>query len=566
MALLTPEKTLERISVCKRRTKSLRDRWESDWGLTLNEEFQMSKEQREWSNATANLAVSLYDYYVNSLAYGTLLFSIPITAEKKKQREKLAIAERFAYGCMNIADERLSNAGQPTVLEQLAALAPVRGWTAGRAYMYQPKGSDINLQIDIWDVFNTYWLSGANGLLWIAYRNYMSPEAVRDAYGDNVQFEEDSEGRVETWDVIDKEEEGVLIQDKWVVKPEKHGLDHVPCFVFPGGSVPLIQSEKYNDTIKYQGQSIYYKNVLIYPIINKLLTYFMTTSEQSAKPPMLNIYDSSKNGEPLNLQGDPRGRGAIIDVDAGQGQGLAPMFTETMSGQTEMLLNFFRGLESLGGVAPIARGEINQAMPAALGSLLTSSANKGMRSPQNLIEKSITWLVNELMTQYRNGHFGELKIKGKDKSSHYFDVDVTPSEIEADWYLEARLKPDTLLDSNLNAGIATTLTTQGLISKRRARDKYLNIEDPDGEQEIIDYESISENEDIALRNMVAAAAHEGDKEATMILLDILEERKAARNRKENPKQAAIPEGVSVPVPPQATASALRRPLSTARTG
>ncbi len=487
---------LRRVTWCETQTASLRERMESDFDLMSLEPFEIPKEEGEWESFTTNSPATLADSVTNTLSDARLKLWIPVTNEKKRDRDALTMTEQLANGAIWLANQQLCAIPEGIDLQsELCFYAVKRGWTVLRCYLDEMKEHGANklvVNIAVWDILNTFWMTGAKGAIWNGYRRYASKEQLYEEYGVNSATE-DKYGRILVYNVWDNDEEGSFSAGEWIKKPENHGLDHIPVSIRPSGSTPLIQSTNRTDTIKHVGESVISKNRAMYEIESRLHSYALTRASQSAKAPMIVLYDSSiSGGKPPEMAEDPWVQGHVIFLDKGKGQELQRFLEQPSNADIIQMQARTAGMISMGGMAPIAYGQINQALPAAAVDMLTDAARQTLKPYKKNVEQQFKWLAEEITKQYKNGNFSEMELEGYDQKGKKFHVEVDPTKIKDNWHFEAELKTNLVRDEIGKMGLAIQAVTNRILSRQTARDKYVDIDDTDLEAQIIDREAAEE--------------------------------------------------------------------------
>jgi len=541
---------LTKFEECMTRTDDLRIRFEGDFDKLRNESFNIPKKEGSWESFTTNRPSSDAYKVINTLASARLKLWIPLTDEDERKRKNLSKTERFPYGAIALRDSLMGNIPEALPLQaELSWHAPMRGWIGLLCYLYEEddgKNGTTRPHIAVWDILNSAWISGSNGLLWAGYKRFASKEDIKAQYKEDVKS--DSKGRVEVYDIWDTEQEGVITEGEYLEKKE-HGCDHVPVLILPGGSTPFIQSGDHEDTIKNVGESIYVNNRHMFDIESRIGSYFLTMTGRAAKTPLYFLYDSTKGGLPPDMEGNPFEKGAVVPIDVGRGQKIEQGITSEMTRDTYAFWEYLQGRLGIGGMTPVSFGEINQALPAAGINMLRHASMDSIKPPQKLMERTYVWLAHELVSQYKNGDFEKMEIQGMDGSNRRFKMDVKPSDIDDSWNFEASLIADFPQDEMANMGMAVQAVESELMSRQTARDKYGLVDDTDQEQQILDREKAFRVAAVQLRKIARALAEDGDFEGAQYILDEIETMQMQK------KGVASQPGMPSPVRPSADTSA-----------
>jgi len=551
----------------------LRERFEKDFGFIRSEQYTIPKKEGKWDLFTTNRPSTDANKIVNVLASAKVKIWVPLTDEDEKSRKDLSSTERFVYGCISLRDNLITGIPEALPLQSgLSWHAPIRGWLGLLCYFYEKddgKNGKVCPHIAIWDVLNTAWSSGTNGLLKAANMRYASPEDIKGQYGEDLK--PDNYGRVVIYDVWDKDEHGVIGEGEWLPnskkkeKPEEHGLDHVPALILPGGSTPLIQSKEYTDTIKNVGESWAVNNRHLYETESRMGSYLLTFAGRAAKTPMAHEYDSNKTGGIApSLESSPFEKGSEILIDVGKGEKMTPLIPPELSRDFFSFHEYLQSRLTVGGMAPVAYGIGGQTPTAAGLNILRHASMDNIKPPQLLMERAYKWLAHELVSQYKNGKFGKMEIQGIDGSNRKFKMEVKPEDIDDSWQFEASLITDFPQDDMANTGMAVQLKAAKLLSDQTIQDKYLNVSDTDAEQTKLDRQEANEVAFIKLRHLAVALARDGDTEGALFILQDIERMKAEATQPQ--PGIASQSGITSPVRPSADTTAVMPPPPTASEG
>jgi hypothetical protein len=513
----TESEIIDEVTKRKGELDDLYKRFNRDYGIWRLTPFTLGKVsikgESEYDNYTSNEPRNLANRVMELLATAILQIRIPLQMEGEQERANISNAEKFIYGALNLADSRLRVAVQPSIQEQLAFYATLRGWIGIRAYIHKNTKGETIPDIAVWDILNTTWDTGAYDLLWGCH--------IRQITKGQAKAEYDIELKAKTaklYDYWDNEVNAIIVGGKFVKEPEEHGLEHPPILITAVGPPPFIQSEDYQDTIKDVGESIFGSNRNIYGPKNKMMTYLQTLVGQGVHNPMA----VSSAGGKKTLEKSPYYKGSIVQLDSEKGEKIEPLFKPTAPQDYDKLIAVITRDLSMGGIPPIAYGELNFQLPGYGIQLLTNAAIAVLAPRQKTMEMSYEWLGRELLTQYADGGFGKLKLHGRDGSNEYFDVELSSKDVKGDWFPEAKLLPSLPEDTAANYAMAQAAVKNELLSKESARDRLLGIQDPDMETQKILREKAMSMPAIMMRRMAAALIKEGRPDLAAIFMDEIE--------------------------------------------
>lgn len=500
MALREIKEITDAVDTRGKELRELRDRFENDFELWRLKKYQLGKKD-EYDNYTSNEPKTLANKIIEILSSAPLQIRIPLKNEREEERKQISNAERLVYGAINLADSRLQFTAQPSTQEQLAFFSTIRGSHATRAYIHKNNNGEVIPDIAVWDMLHTTWDVGADRMLWVCHTRPISVSQAKAEYDIDIG----EVGNAVVYDFWDDEINCAILNGEFVIKPFKHELKHIPVLIGMVGSAPFIQSDRNTDTIKDFGESIYDSNRNLYDHKNKLITELMTIVGQGVHNPL----KVKSAGGKKTLEKSPYYKGSVVQLDTEKGEEIEPVWQPTMPRDANALLGAVVRDMSIGGMPPIAFGELNFQLPGYGINLLTHAAASVLLPRQRSMEKTYEWIARELLTQYQGGGFGKLRLHGRDGSNEYFDVEITPEDVKGDWFPEAKLLPSLPEDTAAKYAMAQTAVQNELLSRETARDKLLGVQDPDLETQKILREKALNMPPILLRRMAAALIEEG---------------------------------------------------------
>lgn len=485
--------------------RDLRDRFESDFGMWMLEAYQLGK-KGEYDNYTTNEPKNLGNKLINILGAAPLKIEIPIDKDDEEARRRKSDAERFIYGALNLNDSRLQVFPQPNTQGQMAFHSNIRGWWATRVYIHKGEDGVVIPDIKIWDFLNTTWGLEGNG---VCFKRTISPAQAKDEYKVDINKS------TQLYDFWDDEVNAIIINETFVKRPEKHGLKHCPVKITMVGATPFIQSEKYQSTLKYSGESCYDGNRGTYEPKSKLITYLMTIVGLASHNPLA-IYSS---GGKKTFQKSPYYKGAVIQLDVDKKESVENLVKPEMPRDFLALLQVLNREQATGGVSPVLYGLPEFGESGRQTQLLTHAALTILLSKKKAMETTYEWIARELLTQYAQGGFGKLKLHGRDGSNEFFDVELSAKDIEGDWFPEATLLPSLPVDELENMTKAQIAVQNELLSPQTARDRYLNVRDTDLEEDRVLRAKAKRIPSVMIRELARTLAEDGRPDLAAQLID-----------------------------------------------
>lgn len=510
--LETIEEITKAVKDKKAERSALEDRWNNDFKIWRMEQYDRGK---GYQSHTSNEFKALGKKVVTLLSSSKRIIRIPLELDDEEKRKAKSNAERYVAGALNLADLRLEAMLQPNIQNQLAFMSAIRGWYAIRAYMRRGKDGIIP-DVAMWDILNTYWEIGSEGLLWGIFTRTASKSQIEAEWGITINGKN---GLV--YDSWDTEKNSVVVDNQWAKKPKKHGLKHIPVTIGQVGSVPFIESSEFEDTIKDVGESIYDTLRLLPDETNRIMSDYFTLIDRGVHNPYAVYSKGGKKG----LGKSPYSElGNEIKLDVDKGEKIEDIFQPTMPRDALVYWSALKREESIAGLPDVAYGLIDKPLPGIAISLLHHAAETIILAPQAGMERALTWLVRELLTQFTSGKFGKLRVYGRDAQDKDFDIELSPKDVKGDWLPKVKLMARLPEDEMARFTMAQMAVESGLMSRETAGDRLLGIQDTDAEQEKRDREQAKELPGIKEYRMAIALKNEGN----LVMADALMQRAMAQ--------------------------------------
>ena len=492
------------------RLRELRVRFESDYGLRRLEKYDRGK---GYESITRNDPRTLADKITSLLASAKRIIRIPLELDSEEERKAKSSAERFIYGTFNLIDSRFEAFVQPSLQDQLAFFASIRGWFAIRAYIRKGKDGEVIPDVAVWDILNTDWDIGSKGLSWVCHQRKATASQIKAEYNVDIRGKSDT-----VYDFWDDEIYLAFVGDEFVIKPTEHKLGHIPVLVAQVGSVPFIQSEKFADkTLTDVGESIFAANRGIYQHLNEIISDYKTIISQGVHNP----YVIESEGGKKTLESSPFYKGAEVKIDTKKGEKIYPLFQPVMPKDAQVLWASFSEMTTLGGLSPLAFGLIERDLAGYAINLLHHASEAILLAPRRAMEKGEEWLARELLTQYSGSKFGKLKLHGRDGTNEAFDIELKPKDIKGDWFPEVELKASLPEDEAARWAMMQIAIQNEIYSTQTAMDR-MGVQDTDAEDQKIMRKKAMSMPPILLRSMAAAFKSEGRPDLAQIFLDEIE--------------------------------------------
>ena len=391
---------------------------------------------------------------------------IIVTAESK--RFDTVYIENFIRRVFKEADKKLP-------LRDLYPLNPFldqqtcrRGRVASRVLMQVEKGI-LNCDITPWDTRYFVYGMDKDGLAYATYKTSRTKDQILSEYPDVNMVETRSE--VEVMDIWTREKNEIWVGNEKVLE-QKHHLGYVPV-VFR--KVPIGSMLMDTDTIKYQGDSIFFLIRDLLPELNRLVSIIQSINikELDRALQLKKPLDTIKSKDPLLTVDEVTAAGTVTVVPTGGGFDLMPL--GQIREQAQILHNMIQGRvdEAMGRrfqdvMQPKTATEILEIGQEQETIILPRLGTRGLLK-QGLAEMFIKQVIESGASTIKVGNntFDVPKLKGE-------------YEIEFSYYFK-----DPKRDI-ARASMAASM--RGLLSDTQLRRDVLQVEDPEETERLLRWE------------------------------------------------------------------------------
>ena len=484
MARRKPEEIIALVDAHYDATEPLRDRMQEDHNLYRLEPYDAGEGYQSY---TSNGPKTYADKVVGWITGAEMTVRIPHDAADPELRERNELKERFLIGITRAADERLMRMMLPTLRDQLAWYAAVRGWVSGRALLAKRADGTTYADITPWDPMHTYWGVGADGLEWACYKVPKTKEQILAQYNIRVDWDTSyKEDAIEVYDFYDKEVNTILIHNgstssplvRVVKKQTSHGAGQVPAFVCPIGSNPYIvalSQTNMQDTIADVGESVFTAARALYPKHNLMMS---TLLELTARSRRQGLIVRSRDGT-KTLDEDPYLEGSEISLS--QNENVEPLGLLETAKETGAYMSLVAGEIQRATLPYSVYGEV----PFQLSGFAINTLRQGVETVVSKylrgVERAYQMAFNLLADQYSSGSFKSMELSGMDRNRVYFTEEISPEALKNTGSpvvnLVGQLPQDDMTRFSM-AQIAREGPTP-LLSDRAIRDRILAIQDAD---------------------------------------------------------------------------------------
>jgi hypothetical protein len=447
--------------------------------------------------------------------------------------------ERFIYGSLYLNDDRRLKLNQGRLKSALAWFLSIRGSVFVKVFLNKNEKGDTVVEIDAFDPYNTSYAPGKNGNIWTIHTRTISKEEAKELYGVEVNSK-----TTELHDCWEEKEHYIIIDNKYAVEPEPHGLDYCPVFRLQAGDMPYVQQDDYQFTNTHSGESIFDANRRIFPLLNKIISDMITVVARGVKTPLA---EWTHDGEP-RVDSDiyQVEKAGVITMQVGED--IKPILQPTMPVDAMNLLQFVSGEYQRGGFSHVSLGELGFRLSGFAINQLQAAIDTVVAPYASAMEDAYRLIAATLPKQYASGKFKPLPVRGRTSKGEPFGYPeaqiIKPSEVKSDWILEVSITPSLPKDDAQKYQLAQLAGQpdaygQPLLS-RQSRQEIVGVEDTDLEENKIDAEwaaSLSVNR---LKAIFDAQLERGETEdATLTLAQLqiaLQSLEAAKQQGQQQRQ------------------------------
>ena len=559
MARRKPEDIVELVEAHYDATEPLRDRMEEDHALYRLAPYDAGEGYQSY---TSNEPQTFADKVMGWISGAEMTVRIPHDGADEELRDKNDQKERFLIGILRAADERLCSMMQPSLRDQLAWYAVIRGWYSGRALLAKREDGSTYVDITPWDPLHTYWGIGPDGLEWACYKMIKTKDQIFAQYNVRVDWDarHDAEGSF-VYDFYDKEMNTILVHNgdtnnplyKIAKKQTRHGAGRVPVFLGPVGANPLIvgmNNTTITDTVADMGESVFRSNRGLYPRHNMTMS---TLLEMTARARRQGLKVRSRDGT-KSLDEDPYLEGSEISL--AQGEDVEPLGLLEVAKETGAFMNLVSGELQRGSLPHSVYGDLPFQLSGYAINTLRQGVDTVVGKYLRSIEKAYQMAFNIISDQYASGSYKAMEVAGMDRNRTYFSQEITTDVIKgagtAEVNLIGQLPQDDMTKFSM-AQIAREGPTP-LLSDRAIRDRILAIQDADQMDDAIK-EQLAEKllPEATLWSMMQASERQGRQDLVDFYLGelmsvLLEKRRVLQERMSAVMPPPMPETGGAPPP------------------
>ena len=547
-----PGEILQAVKYQQSEMEDLRTRMEDDFDIYKLTEYPA---KAGYESYTSTAPKNFFDKILDGINRAALTINIRTDeGAQEDERDSANQGELFLIGALNDIDRRARFRREKALRRNIAFMACLRGWIALRCLVYIPEG-EKNTVFDVlsWDPMHVTWEDGPGGLVWAAYQRKATKSQIHAEYGYIIEGQD-----ALVTDFWTREKNCILVNGEFIKEPMEHMIGHVPVFIGNVGDMPDIQQKDFtgqtlrsNNTLEYQGESVWSTARDIIEPRNKYISQLMDTAKRSVAGSLVH---KSKAGD-KKIKGDPYASFQEIVIE--EGEEIYPLELPSAPPETAAILGAIdHDWQQSTLPYPLAYGG-TQAAESGRALAIRIEATRSAYSPRtHLLRESYQWLCEEVLGQFANPKRKNkaVELHGESNEMSFFQVTKKPTDIKEDWIVDVIVEPRLPRDEaeEINMSIAATRSggsgEQPLMAISSARRDILKLKNPDLEEQRVLAEMGKALPPIMNRRIAAAMASEGDEEGAEILMNWI-------NSQEQGAQAAPTDMSGQPTGPAGPAGA-----------
>lgn len=389
--------------------------------------------------------------------------------------------ERVLWGIMDHADALQASRGLYPFQYALAYFGALRGWIVIQAF--HTGDEKWPFLLDYWDPLECACEYGADGVSLLVHA-YDEKAGVVKERGRKLGWKwkriaQEDDQVVKVRDIWTDTENALLVNGE-VVKPlAKHGLSRCPIVMVPSGGTPLVRARNTDlkSRLNRRGMSVLYGAAEPIRYINRLGGQVADGFAVWSNPVLI-----AKTQDGRHIALDMR-RGAVnpalldLVVDI-----IRP---PAMPGDLAQWMGIWRSEIQQASYPEVMYGNAPGPISGFMTSLL-STAGAMRAAPIAMQMRAGLRNAGELLLEGWNRFGGSIEVVGR-KAGKLVYEEYDPKIVAGDYRVDVEVEPALPQDELQNAQMARMLVGSDvpLISPPTAQDKYLKIQDPEGENKRI---------------------------------------------------------------------------------
>ena len=428
---LSPEHVVELVTPILQSLQGRRARMDGDRRLLRLEPYNVNTDSdgkpvgTDYRSFPANEPLSFLKKVMSVLSDGKLLIQVPYGIAQEKERYRYDLAERWHYGVLAMADERLRRQVQLEVKDQLSGIVPIRGWGVVWALLRNREDGTSYPDVQVWDARNCCWQAGEDGLEWICYKSTRTAREVRAEYPEAQLTGKRDDEILEVYNFTDKTHNTVATASEALKPPTEHGWSRVPASVAPMGPMPRVWDENEvmgedNDTETDYGESIFAPNRRLFSQLNELLSILLELAAKQLNQTY--VYNTDEEG--AELEDSPNQSDSVISI--GKEERLAPLMQVESTRDLLVLVETVMGMIQRGALPHVSYGQLAVAISGFAVTQLNKQHITVIGPSAKAIQSLLADALSMLSDQFTTGRFNPVTLRGMGNNRDYMQVTFYP--------------------------------------------------------------------------------------------------------------------------------------------
>jgi hypothetical protein len=509
--------------------KGLHERQDDDMRLYELEDFELDIFS---DSMTFNEPRHMGDMVIQ-LCTGSILM---LTVETEEQDQDINnIIEQFHLSFLKSADEWLGRMLMAQLKQALSFYGAIRGWMVLRITIYRDANGKLVPCIMALDPRQMKWGVGMGGFVWVAHETWRTAEEILLDYGKKPDGEV---GKIT--DFWSDKENVILLDDKEIKgKRYKHNIGYPPFIILPCSNQPKVMGNDMSEAKKHLrgwGESVYASNRKLYPVLNKILSIWLSLVVKAHKPGGFIVTDDDQ----VNVEELPYGSGTAMKLPIGSSW--VPVVPADIARSTPELFGQIAAAVQRGGISWVTYGQLWK------GQELSGNALEELKQGLGKIVTPILDALNRVfqraarMVEEQFMSYGEAwEAVGYDTRGQHFFKTIEPDDISSNHEIRFEFLSITPQEEAANIAKAQMMKSINLADDEFIDKEIMKFQDPAGiEDRKLMMQGKALSPKIAMLEIIKAYRKRGEDMYADILSAELE--KALMMEQMQQQQAMLPQG------------------------
>ena len=388
-----------------------------------------------------------------------------------------------------------------------AHFALLRGWVAARLeYVFDTPPGEVPVEMVLVDPRTVYPMPGDRGIRYVAHVQRLTLSAVLERYPDAAELFEgqDETQSVELRAYYDDWWHAVMVDDKVVVPPTAHEYGFVPWAIAIAGGSPIRATADDDESwVADVGPSIFHGLRRTFRQANRIYSQLATEIARMGNPAKLYYYDADQNDQPQEIDLSPGSTNFLLAPR----EKVEVIRTSPNPADVAPLLQALSEDLQRASLPGVLWGIAGPEVSGFAVSLLSGAARDAVAGVLGAIEQLQEDCYEMALKLLRRFHDQPLGMAVIDRSGRWVAAGrVTPETLQqVGTRVQVRFRDFAPRDRLAMAQLGAQLAQGKLISLRTARERYLDLENPDAENDRVLEELIYQDDELVREYLVPLA-------------------------------------------------------------